>query len=568
MAAAAAVARRGRGRPRDRCDRPAAATSPGPRRAAAIATDHRRRAEEDARQAELDAVTHDIALTAERQAELKGEIDALDKDRATLNQSLIETSQRGPEARRRDRRAPKRRLKALLAKEEQAPRLARRTPRRARRGARRAPAHGPPAAAGDPRPPGGRALLGPERHPARRRRARSSRRGRRRWPPTSRQLVAVREAKEKERDGLRTNATALAEGRARIALLMDQRQNQRQASADALADEEKRAGRPRRPGDQPSGSDRPDGDRDRHRGRGRSRRPRRPRPDAQAERGGQPPRLARQTPTGLTPKVAFADAKGLLPLPATGTRNQRLSATMTASAAKPRAFRSPPATGRSVSSPSDGWVVYAGPFRSYGQLLIINAGDGYHVLLAGMERIDVQLGQFVLAGEPVAVMAVTEAGERRRHGHRRNPACALYRIPERRDFDRPGPMVGRIQRGKGRRMIRKVSLLLGRRPDRRCWRRFRSDPAADAVSARTANRRQFRHLSRAQPVRRRVRARSRRLRRSARRQQADRIGDQRHAGRARPAFELPEPQELQGHAGRPRAASSAVSASRSPWKTA
>jgi septal ring factor EnvC (AmiA/AmiB activator) len=58
-----------------------------------------------------------------------------------------------------------------------------------------------------------------------------------------------------------------------------------------------------------------------------------------------------------------------------------------------------------VSSPSDGWVVYAGPFRSYGQLLIINAGDGYHVLLAGMERIDVRLGQFVLAGEPVAAMA-------------------------------------------------------------------------------------------------------------------------------------------------------------------
>jgi septal ring factor EnvC (AmiA/AmiB activator) len=58
-----------------------------------------------------------------------------------------------------------------------------------------------------------------------------------------------------------------------------------------------------------------------------------------------------------------------------------------------------------VNSPADGWVVYAGPFRSYGQLLIINAGGGYHVLLAGMERIDVQLGQFVLAGEPVAAMA-------------------------------------------------------------------------------------------------------------------------------------------------------------------
>jgi septal ring factor EnvC (AmiA/AmiB activator) len=49
-------------------------------------------------------------------------------------------------------------------------------------------------------------------------------------------------------------------------------------------------------------------------------------------------------------------------------------------------------------------VVYAGNFRSYGQLLIINAGGGYHILLAGMERITVELGQFVLTGEPVAVM--------------------------------------------------------------------------------------------------------------------------------------------------------------------
>jgi septal ring factor EnvC (AmiA/AmiB activator) len=49
-------------------------------------------------------------------------------------------------------------------------------------------------------------------------------------------------------------------------------------------------------------------------------------------------------------------------------------------------------------------VVYAGPFRNYGQLLILNAGGGYHVLLAGMERISVDLGQFVVTGEPVAVM--------------------------------------------------------------------------------------------------------------------------------------------------------------------
>ena len=57
-----------------------------------------------------------------------------------------------------------------------------------------------------------------------------------------------------------------------------------------------------------------------------------------------------------------------------------------------------------VTAPSDGSVLYAGPFRSYGQLLILNAGDGYHVVLAGMSRISVAPGQSVLAGEPVGAM--------------------------------------------------------------------------------------------------------------------------------------------------------------------
>ena len=57
-----------------------------------------------------------------------------------------------------------------------------------------------------------------------------------------------------------------------------------------------------------------------------------------------------------------------------------------------------------VVSPTDGRVLYAGPFRSYGELLILDAGDGYHIVLAGMDRIDVSSGQFVSAGEPVALM--------------------------------------------------------------------------------------------------------------------------------------------------------------------
>ncbi len=57
-----------------------------------------------------------------------------------------------------------------------------------------------------------------------------------------------------------------------------------------------------------------------------------------------------------------------------------------------------------VVAPFDGKVVFSGPFRGYGQLLIIDHGEGYHSLLAGLGRIDVVMGQVVLAGEPVAVM--------------------------------------------------------------------------------------------------------------------------------------------------------------------
>jgi septal ring factor EnvC (AmiA/AmiB activator) len=61
--------------------------------------------------------------------------------------------------------------------------------------------------------------------------------------------------------------------------------------------------------------------------------------------------------------------------------------------------------GAQVVAPYDGKVVYAGPFRGYGRILIIEHGGRYHSLLAGLERIDAVVGQWLLAGEPVGVMA-------------------------------------------------------------------------------------------------------------------------------------------------------------------
>lgn len=63
--------------------------------------------------------------------------------------------------------------------------------------------------------------------------------------------------------------------------------------------------------------------------------------------------------------------------------------------------------GATVHAPADGWIAYAGPFRSYGQVVIIDAGENHHVVLAGMEQIKVAAGRFVVSGEPVATMGQT-----------------------------------------------------------------------------------------------------------------------------------------------------------------
>ncbi len=133
-------------------------------------------------------------------------------------------------------------------------------------------------------------------------------------------------------------------------------------------------------------------------------------------------KVAFASPARMKPAMPFDTAKGTLPLPAQGKLLKGfgdadgVGGTLRGISLQTRAEAR-------IIAPTDGWVVYAGPFRSYGQLLIINAGGGYHVLLAGMGRIDVSLGQFVLAGEPVAVMgAALQAGQ----GNNDNSRPVLY----------------------------------------------------------------------------------------------------------------------------------------------
>jgi len=91
--------------------------------------------------------------------------------------------------------------------------------------------------------------------------------------------------------------------------------------------------------------------------------------------------------------------------------------------------------GAQVVAPFDGRVVFAGPFRSYGLILIIDHGGGYHTLLVGLERVDIVVNQWLLGGEPVGAMSSTQSRstrlylEIRRRGRPINPLPWLAAQP-------------------------------------------------------------------------------------------------------------------------------------------
>ena len=100
---------------------------------------------------------------------------------------------------------------------------------------------------------------------------------------------------------------------------------------------------------------------------------------------------------------SISKARGQLPFPVVG-RLVGLYGQPTEGSMTRKGLSIETRPGAQVIAPFDGSVVFAGPFRGYGQLLIIDHGEGYHSLLAGLGRIDVSIGLDVLAGEPVAAM--------------------------------------------------------------------------------------------------------------------------------------------------------------------
>ena len=198
------------------------------------------------------------------------------------------------------------------------------------------------------------------------------------------ELTGLRAQIAGERDGLTRDLLGLNLERQRLNLLTDQRQKQQAESEQALEQERESAAQLARQADSlkdliaklelrlgPAG----------HNGR--------PGEDTGAE--GRPDLAALNDPGRLAPAIAFATAKGRLPLPVNGVKIKDFGAPDGLGGTE-KGLTVAARPGAQITAPCDGWVVYAGPFRNYGQLLILNAGSGYHVLLAGMDRISVDLG--------------------------------------------------------------------------------------------------------------------------------------------------------------------------------
>jgi len=213
------------------------------------------------------------------------------------------------------------------------------------------------------------------------------------------ELVAVRKRIISERDRLASDRDRIRDDQTRLAALIDERQKKQAGiEKDADAENARAVALAKQVGDLQGLISRMEQD---------VKSAAKAAAAATMEGGsGKPDPALLKNPNRSSPAIAFASAKGLFKFPVNGAKIRDFGGSDGAGGAE-KGISLATRPGAQVTTPCDGWVVYAGPFRSYGQLLILNAGGGYHVLIAGMERISVNIGQFVLTGEPVATMGTT-----------------------------------------------------------------------------------------------------------------------------------------------------------------
>jgi murein hydrolase activator len=116
-----------------------------------------------------------------------------------------------------------------------------------------------------------------------------------------------------------------------------------------------------------------------------------PEPDASAG--------LRNPGTAETPAVALSPPARLI-LPAAGTVIRSFGEPL-AGGGRSNGLTLAAAKGARAVSPAAGLVQYVGPVKGWGVIVILRLAGGYHLVLAGLERTSVQVGQSVAEGQPV-----------------------------------------------------------------------------------------------------------------------------------------------------------------------
>ena len=113
---------------------------------------------------------------------------------------------------------------------------------------------------------------------------------------------------------------------------------------------------------------------------------------------------------------AFGKARGLLPLPVTGQVVGRFGQ-RNENGVRQQGLSIIARAGAQINAPYDGLVLYSGPFRQYGEIVIINLADGFQMILAGLAGSGVFVGQEILAGEPIGVLASDDLAHEGHENH-------------------------------------------------------------------------------------------------------------------------------------------------------
>ncbi|MGE3992695.1 murein hydrolase activator EnvC family protein [Pseudorhodoplanes sp.] len=349
-----------------------------------------------ARERELEAIRAEQKRATENEARLRGEIEAFGKDRRKLNSDLIGTA-----ARLREVEARLSATEGRVAPLEERERGLRRSLNDRREtiadilaALQRMGRRPPPALLVSPQDAASAlrsAIMLGAVVPELRQRAEQ-------LAADLSALETLRTELASERTRLSADAKALSEEQQRMTLLIEERQKQQAETEKALEREREQATALARQADSLK-----DLVARLELGLDSAARAARSAPAADHKGATRQALAALSDPGRMSPAIAFASARGSLPMPVNGVKIRDFGAADGIGGTE-RGISVATRPGAQVTAPCDGWVVYAGPFRSYGQLLILNAGGGYHVVLAGMERISVDIGQFVLTGEPVAVM--------------------------------------------------------------------------------------------------------------------------------------------------------------------